>query len=410
MSEKPTARPVSKPYLIFSTVFALAAVAAVVFLLKSGLSRERFTPAYNPFYTENVNYPPLGAEKVGLAALIAVLALYFPLDCLWGCRLGGWKKALFIGGWIVSVILVMEISMGAFIKNNPPLHRPHPSFLWEVYPGRKGKTRVGEGVRYLEVNRFGFRGNPVEEQKTPGTVRIMILGDSSAFGYGLNQDQAFAPLMEDILNRDSQGKKFEVINASVMGYTTFSSLNFFREKGIKFNPDLLIIAHNNDPNPDWDEDKNRAAPENLRPLMENLYRSNVYMTIRRFILNRKYGKNPETFKPAPVDMGKRRVSKDDFRANLKGLFDLAGSRGIKVMVISMPIMEDEDPATLRYREIMEKTARDNNGLFLDLFHKWQDDEHEKLFMDDVHPNAGGHKKIAEEAARVIWSFFKQPRG
>jgi len=396
-----TAGKFSRPYLVFIIIFACVSITAIILIVKSGFAPERMIPAINPFYSEAVNYPPKGAGKVGAIAFLASALLYFLVDCFPGQRLKGWKKVLFVAASIILIISIVEISMDMYVKKYPPLHRPHPLYLWEVYPGREGMTDIGGEIRMIKVNRFGFRGDEISISKPPGTYRIMILGDSSAFGYGVHQDEVFAGVLQKNLREEYPDVNIQVINSSVPGYTTFSTLNFFREKGIKFDPDLIIISHNNDPDRDWDEDKNRASPAWLQPVLRILYRSNIYMTARREILNRKYGKTPDLYNVIPEGKGVHRVSADDFEKNLQGVFDLAKRGGTKVLVISMPRMEDDDSNLLLYRGIMKDITQKNGGVFLDLLQNWQEPDSEHLFIDDMHPNAEGHSRISREIAKEI---------
>ena len=56
--------------------------------------------------------------------------------------------------------------------------------------------------------------------------------------------------MENILNARSSGLRYEVINFGVEGYNTFSELEQLKIKGLKYDPDLIILNYClNDPDP-----------------------------------------------------------------------------------------------------------------------------------------------------------------
>jgi lysophospholipase L1-like esterase len=376
--------------------------AIITFLIvKSGLKAGLVLPSPNPFYSEAVNYPPPGVEKAGIIALMWRSFAFILFNTLIGSHLSGWKKAISTVLWVFIILFSVEYTMGSFIRQTPPLHRPHPSFLWELFPGRSGMTNTGGAIRSLKVNRFGFRGEEISQKKPLGVTRIMVIGDSAAFGYGMNQEDTFSYLLEKQLNEKHPDKKFEVINAAVPGYTSFSSKNFFLEKGIKFEPDILIVSHNNDPDLDWDEDKNRAAPAYLIPVLKILYQSNIYMTLRREILNKRYRSNPHLKDEVPEGKGVWRVSPSDMKDNLEAIFGMCKSRGIKIVVISMPRAEEEDFPIEFYRNTMKKTAEAYNGSFLDLYFKWQEDESTGLFLDYVHPTVKGNRKIARDLTEFL---------
>lgn len=370
-------------------------------MVKSGLAAGMVLPSPNPYYSEAVNYPPPGSEKAGILALIWSSYAFIVFNFFIGSKLRGWKKGLSVILWICIIMFSVEFSINEAIRKNPPLHRPHPSFLWELYPDRSGMTNTGGAVRYLEVNKDGFRGKDISTTKPAGTTRIMVIGDSAAFGYAMNQDETFSAILEKILNEKHPDKKFEVINTAVPGYTSFSSCRFFIEKGIRFQPDILIVSHNNDPDLDWDEDKNRATPASITPLLKILYKSGIYMTLRREILNRRYKSTPHLKDEVPPGQGVWRVSPADMKDNLESVFELCKKNNIKIVVISMPRAEEEDFPIEFYRSTMKKAADAYGGYFLDLYDSWQESEEEGLFLDYVHPTVRGNKKLADDLANFL---------
>lgn len=81
-------------------------------------------------------------------------------------------------------------------------------------------------------------------EKAPGTQRIVVLGESSVQGYGLEAHQALPARLQGALAR--QGGEVEVLNGGVAGTTTPQIVSLFREM-IPFGPDLVILyaGHNN---------------------------------------------------------------------------------------------------------------------------------------------------------------------
>jgi lysophospholipase L1-like esterase len=388
----------SRKILLFPGLFTLSACLAIA---ASGIKAVPHAPSQNPYYTEGIHYPPDGAWKAAAIAFIVSCFLYVTGECLWGGRLGGWKRAAWVSGWVVFILAAVEISIGLFTAAYTPLHRPHPVYLWELYPNHHAVTRVGEPLVRLDVNRHGFRGGKIPVRKPPGTFRIMILGDSSAFGYGVGQEEVFAPVMEMELARLLPGRKIEVINAAVPGYTTFSSSRFFLDRGMAFAPDVVMVAHNNDPDADWDEDRNRAATGPGRGGMKLLYRSGLYMLLRKEILNARLKNESRLFNRPPAGQGVPRVSPTGLEENLNSIGDGCRRINARFVVVSMPLMEDGDETLTRYREIMKKSAARHGGEFIDIYGEWQEGDTEGLFLDDVHPNAAGHGRIGKTLARRL---------
>ncbi len=379
-------------YLIFSLLFGY-------WVISSNVS-ERYVASSNPYYTEAINYPPAGTGRVALASFFVLSSIYLLGEYFFLKHFKGLVRGLITFLCVVLIWAGMEGACWWYVMKHPPLHRPHPVYLWEVFPNHHGEVMLGRPIR-VDINRWGFRGKDVRRKKGENTYRIMIIGDSSAFGYGIDEGGVFSELLQRILQRRYPNIKIEVINAAVAGYTTYSSSLLFKDKLWKFHPDLLIVSHNNDPDMDWASDKDRASPSFIQPLMQLLYKSQVYMLFRKILLTHRISHRKYLYKTPNAKEGVHRVSIDDFRKNLERIFRVCKNRGIKVLVLSMPRREEEDYTLSLYRGVMEDVTEEKGGIFLDLFHRWQEEGAEDLFIDDMHPNEEGHLKIAKEIAEVI---------
>ena len=72
------------------------------------------------------------------------------------------------------------------------------------------------------VNVWGYRG-PAIGAKAPGEFRIVVLGGSAAFGYGLPWNEAFPYFLEQRLNdRPPTGTHYRVVNLAFNGETAAS--------------------------------------------------------------------------------------------------------------------------------------------------------------------------------------------
>lgn len=117
---------------------------------------------------------------------------------------------------------------------------PHPSddIIYDLIPGLK----TGFVRSQVAINSCGMRDQERPIAKPPGTFRIALLGDSFAFGWGVEQEQTFAARLETKLNtRASPDRRFEVLNFGVPGYSTFQEVARFEESGLDFDPDVVLV-------------------------------------------------------------------------------------------------------------------------------------------------------------------------
>ncbi|HBL31754.1 MAG TPA: hypothetical protein DD490_33440 [Acidobacteria bacterium] len=91
-------------------------------------------------------------------------------------------------------------------------------------------------------NRLGYRDRDHAEAKPPGTFRIVVLGDSVGAGLLVERtEDTFPALLERLLRE--RGLPAEVINLSVSGYNTLQEVETLKERGLRFQPDLVLLAY-----------------------------------------------------------------------------------------------------------------------------------------------------------------------
>jgi len=98
---------------------------------------------------------------------------------------------------------------------------------------------IDEGVEY-RTNNLGLRMNrEVQPEKRKGVRRILVLGDSFTFGYGLPYEDLVTVKIEKILNTEM--KNIEVVNAGVSGYNTNDELEQLIRLTPACHPDLVTV-------------------------------------------------------------------------------------------------------------------------------------------------------------------------
>lgn len=90
----------------------------------------------------------------------------------------------------------------------------------------------------LNTNSSGWRADrEFTLDKPAGTRRIVFVGDSYTFGYGLSDAQAFPAQLEERL-----GAGWEVLNFAVPGYGTDQQLLSYEQIARRYAPDVVVLG------------------------------------------------------------------------------------------------------------------------------------------------------------------------
>jgi lysophospholipase L1-like esterase len=104
---------------------------------------------------------------------------------------------------------------------------------------RPSTKTLHEGVPYA-TNSDGMRDDhDYSIAKIPGRRRLMFLGDSFTFGWGLRLEYSFVKQVEALLG----SAQWEVLNLGVPAYNTLDEVALFEMKGLKYSPDIVILMY-----------------------------------------------------------------------------------------------------------------------------------------------------------------------
>ncbi len=117
-------------------------------------------------------------------------------------------------------------------------YEPKPS---NVYEDKKAWLSY---IPIYTINADGINSTKEYDiEKQEDTFRIIALGDSFTFGAYVYTQDNYPSKLEKLLNSKMSCrniKKFEVINLGVSGYDIQYSVERFIQRGIKYNPDLVL--------------------------------------------------------------------------------------------------------------------------------------------------------------------------
>lgn len=210
------------------------------------------------------------------------------------------------GGLRVAGYGVREARFGRSLEL---VHRPHEA----------GTV----GGRPYRLNSLALRDEELPRARQPGELRVLCLGDSSTFGYGVDREESYPERLEELL-RDRHGGPVQVINAGYVSATSFQGRELYQRLARELEVDWVVAAfgHNDRwlrPLPDARGGTGKAtallAQSRLVILLTNL--------LARWL-------PPRTARFVP------RVAPGEYGENLDRLARAAQAKGARVVLVSLP--------------------------------------------------------------------------
>jgi len=149
---------------------------------------------------------------------------------------------LLLAGFVVFFLLA-EAAVRIFGWGPLPLSifAPHPTRMFTMAPGRDIRFIDEEFDTRVRIGPDGFR-NPVA--RTPdraGRPRVLALGDSFTFGYGVEAEEAWPAALKGELRARGLAQA-EVINAGIVAYGPDQEMDLLRELLPRWRPDIVVLA------------------------------------------------------------------------------------------------------------------------------------------------------------------------
>lgn len=142
---------------------------------------------------------------------------------------------------LIAAFGALEIGLrlfwdGFYVKTPGAYSEPDPVRGWRNRPHTRVAYGEAEFNTVVAHNSFGHRSREIPLERTPGRVRILVLGDSFTYGVGVENHETFSARLEQL------DPRLEVINTGVNGYGTAQELLLLRDEGLAFQPDLVLVA------------------------------------------------------------------------------------------------------------------------------------------------------------------------
>jgi lysophospholipase L1-like esterase len=120
-----------------------------------------------------------------------------------------------------------------------PVSDPQLSF---VHAPNRSAFLMGVPV---SISSYGHRDQEYKVEKHESVYRIVVLGDSTTFGWGAPVEQTIAKTLEAEINKQQIAgyDRVEVINAGVGNYNTVQEVTHYLTYERAFKPDLVLLQY-----------------------------------------------------------------------------------------------------------------------------------------------------------------------
>jgi len=275
-------------------------------------------------------------------------------------------------------------------EHNSPFWVTDPNLSSKAFPHKEEKR-----VFKVSSNGDGLRAVGQTRKKAQGTTRVMTLGCSTTFGWGVADNETYPAQLAE---RFASGgyDSVEVLNGGQPGYTSFQGRWLWDETLRHYQPDVVLLGYVvQDARKAAYSDKSQAVLQgDARFLKDNvLYKSRVYLALRS-VLGDFQVKAKE--RPQNGEGGVFRVPPADYVDNLRSLVESADSIGATAVLFGFPL--ERGGYTEGHRKILKAAASELGIPFLDLQPRMEQASRQaQLYFenDRGHANAAGNSTIAD---------------
>jgi SGNH hydrolase-like domain, acetyltransferase AlgX len=141
-----------------------------------------------------------------------------------------------------------RVTTGSFLFSRAaqPIYAEEPFGGWVAKPNLSYRHGTPEFTVDVFTNSRGFRTSRARAEyaqgRNPSRYRVLLLGPSFAFGWGVDYEQSFAAELQRTLTAAgfAGSRTVEIVNCGVPGLTPANGLNWFKHVGRDYAPDLVI--------------------------------------------------------------------------------------------------------------------------------------------------------------------------
>ena len=242
----------------------------------------------------------------------------------------------------------------------------------------------------VRINEYGFRDDSFLAKKQEAEIRIVLIGDSTTFAWGVAQEKTQAAVMEDLLAE--RGINSEVLNTGVGNYNSVMQANAFFKHADTIKPDIIVINYFiNDAEP---------IPNYAVSFLDKYSMAWIYFSSRMGVAARTFGMGGNVDWKTYYDGLYNEKTGDGWREAqnaLARLFSYGRKNNIPVIFAHLPEVRRLLPYPFApIRDKLAKFAAYHDIPFLDYLDFVRNEEPSSLWVTvpDPHPNAKAQRLFA----------------
>lgn len=245
----------------------------------------------------------------------------------------------------------------------------------------------------VSINSDGFRDRKYLLEKN-NKYRIIFLGDSITFGWGVEQNETFESILETELNKLYPT---EILNFGIGNYNTEQEINLFLEKGLKYNPDKVVVFYF------INDAEVTPIKSHLEWLGHSQFLTYYWSRLHRLFTNLASSQNYKNYYTNLYQENQEGWQRT--KAAFLKLKEIAHQKKIVLQVVLLPELHKlENYPFKKEHGMLTSFLNDNQIQNLDLIsflRDWKEPTQLWVAKDDVHPNRLGHQLIAKYSLNFI---------
>ena len=265
--------------------------------------------------------------------------------------------------------------------------------------------------RHVVYNNYFYRDRDFETEKKAGTTRIGILGDSIAYGGGIeNPQDRFSNILEKRLK--DANYNVEVYNLGRPGYDSQQEIEEF-EKVRHLNFDILIWEYFiNDIQPNIKSTGTRIIEINrdLPAYITFFTNKSYFLDFLYWRLTPTHQKTFRELRAADIAQYENEEVLNAHKSRITDFIKSFNGSDTKILVVIFPLISPLGPdyPARHVHQLMAETFRSNNVEVLDLQNVFGRFDKQKLMASkfDPHPNEIAHKFAAEEIFSKVTAYLE----